>query len=118
MGSSKGVMDAPKTYVAKPRALDARQFNCRCSSQSGISEERIIYIDLDARKYRKIKTDDQFEALVDTLSDSKEMKYLFVDEIQNIENFEEIINAFRNDGDYSIFITGSNSYLLRFIARI
>ena len=80
--------------------------------ESGISEERIIYIDLDARKYRKIKTDDQFEALVDTLSVSKEMKYLFVDEIQNIENFEEIINAFRNDGDYSIFITGSNSYLL------
>ena len=35
-----------------------------------------------------------------------------VDEIQNIQNFEEIINAFRNDGDYSIFITGSNSYLL------
>ena len=33
-----------------------------------------------------------------------------VDEIQNIQNFEEIINAFRNDGDY--FITGSNSYLL------
>ena len=31
--------------------------------ESGISEERIIYIDLDARKYRKIKTDDQFEAL-------------------------------------------------------
>ena len=80
--------------------------------ESGISEERIIYIDLDARKYRKIKTDDQFETLVDTLSVSKEMKYLFVDEIQNIENFEEIINAFRNDGDYSIFITGSNSYLL------
>ena len=80
--------------------------------ESGISEERIIYIDLDARKYRKIKTDDQFEELVDTLSVSKEMKYLFVDEIQNIENFEEIINAFRNDGDYSIFITGSNSYLL------
>lgn len=80
--------------------------------ESGIPEERIIYIDLDARKYRKIKTDDQFEALVDTLSVSKEMKYLFVDEIQNIENFEEIINAFRNDGDYSIFITGSNSYLL------
>lgn len=59
-----------------------------------------------------IKIDDQFEELVDTLSVSKEMKYLFVDEIQNIENFEEIINAFRNDGDYSIFITSSNSYLL------
>lgn len=40
------------------------------------------------------------------------MKYLFVDEIQNVKDFEEVINAFREDGDYSIFITGSNSYLL------
>ena len=78
----------------------------------GVSEERIIYLDLDSRKYRKIKTDDEFEEIVDELSTSNEIKYLFVYEIQNIQNFEEIINAFRNDGDYSIFITGSNSYLL------
>lgn len=78
----------------------------------GVSENRVIYLDLDSRKYRKIKTDDEFEKTVDELSTSKEIKYLFVDEIQNIQNFEEIINAFRNDGDYSIFITGSNSYLL------
>ena len=78
----------------------------------GISEVRIIYLVLDSRKYRKIKTDDELEEIVDELSTSKEIKYLFVDEIQNIQNFEEIINAFRNDGDYSIFITGSNSYLL------
>ena len=78
----------------------------------GVNEDRIIYLDLDSRKYRKIKTDDEFEEIVDALSISNEIKYLFVDEIQNIQNFEEIINAFRNDGDYSIFITGSNSYLL------
>ena len=78
----------------------------------GISEDRIIYIDLDSRKYRKIKTADEFEAIVDEQSTSSETKYLFVDEIQNIKDFDEIINAFRNDGDYSIFITGSNSYLL------
>lgn len=78
----------------------------------GVNENRIIYLDLDSRKYRKIKTDDEFEEIVDALSISNEIKYLFVDEIQNIQNFEEIINAFRNDGDYSIFITGSNSYLL------
>lgn len=80
--------------------------------EGGVSKEQIIYLDLDSRKYRKIKTDDDFEIVVDELSMTKEIKYLFVDEIQNVENFEEIINAFRNDGDYSIFITGSNSYLL------
>ena len=80
--------------------------------ESGVNEDCIIYLDLDSRKYRKIKTDDEFESIVDELSVAKRMKYLFVDEIQNIQNFEEIINAFRNDGEYSIFITGSNSYLL------
>ena len=37
---------------------------------------------------------------------------LFIDEIQNVENFEEVINAYREEEEYSIFITGSNSYLL------
>ena len=36
----------------------------------------------------------------------------YFSDLQRLKNFEEIINAFRNDGDYSIFITGSNSYLL------
>ena len=38
--------------------------------------------------------------------------YLFIDEIQNVKDFEEVINAYREEGTYSIFITGSNSYLL------
>ena len=36
----------------------------------GVSEERIIYLDLDSRKYRKIKTDDEFEEIIDGLSTS------------------------------------------------
>lgn len=30
----------------------------------------------------------------------------------NVKGFEESINAYREEGDYSVFITGSNSYLL------
>lgn len=40
------------------------------------------------------------------------MKYLFLDEVQNVKDFEIVLNAFREEGDISIFITGSNSYLL------
>ena len=36
----------------------------------GVSEERIIYLDLDSRKYTKIKTDDEFEEIIDGLSTS------------------------------------------------
>ena len=80
--------------------------------ESGINEDNCIFIDLDSRKYKKIKTDKALEDLLDSFSNISGTKYVFIDEIQNIKNFEEVINAFRNDGEYSIFITGSNSYLL------
>ena len=78
----------------------------------GIHKENIIFIDLDSLENKKIKTPDVLEQLIKKLSVSQEKKYLFIDEIQNIKNFEEVINGFRTDGGYSIFITGSNSYLL------
>lgn len=79
---------------------------------NGIKDEQIIYIDLDSRKYRKITHADELEQIIENNSISDEMKYLFIDEIQNVEGFENVINAFRTEGNYSIFITGSNSYLL------
>ncbi len=39
-------------------------------------------------------------------------KYLFFDEIQNVENFEKAINSFRATLNCSIFLTGSNGKLL------
>lgn len=79
---------------------------------SGVSKENIIYIDLDKRGYRKIKEPDQLETLIDSMATTDGLKYLFIDEIQNVEGFEELLNGYRRDGNYSIFITGSNSYLL------
>lgn len=78
----------------------------------GVAESNIIYIDLDKRGYRSIRSAEQLDALIESAAQAEGMKYLFIDEIQNVEGFEEVINGFRSEGDYSIFITGSNSYLL------
>ena len=80
--------------------------------QMGVSEENIVYINLDKRGYKRIKTGEQLEELIDEECKAKGTKYLFIDEIQNVDGFEEVINAFREEDEYSIFITGSNSYLL------
>ena len=80
--------------------------------ERGVREEDIIFIDLDSKKYRKVKDADKLEEVIDNLSITQNLKYIFIDEIQNVKNFEEIINAYRTEGNYSIFITGSNSYLL------
>ena len=81
--------------------------------EKGVNQNNIIYINLDKRGYKNIKTEEQLETLIDEKTkDIKGDKYLFIDEIQNVVGFEVVINAFREEGDYSIFITGSNSYLL------
>ena len=81
-------------------------------SESGTPEENIIFLDLDQRPYRSIKTAEQLENLIEKKSTAHGKKYLFLDEIQNVSGFEEVLNGFRTEGGWSIFITGSNSYLL------
>ena len=80
--------------------------------EGGTREDQIIFLNLDKRGYRKIKTADQLDELIASFPKSEVMSYLFIDEIQNVKGFEEVVNAYREEGDYSIFITGSNSYLL------
>ena len=80
---------------------------------SGVPKESILSINLDKRPYKSVKTTAALEKIVDGFFSGVEgMKYLFIDEIQNVKGFEETINAYREEGDYSIFITGSNSYML------
>ncbi len=80
--------------------------------KSGVAEKDIIYLNLDKRGYRKIKTPDALEEAIEKHITDDDFKYLFIDEVQNVVDFEEVVNGFREDGNFSIFITGSNSYLL------
>lgn len=80
--------------------------------ETGVPETNIIYLDLDKRGYKKIRSAEQLDSLIESSSNMPGKKYLFIDEIQNVDGFEEVINGFRVEGNYSIFITGSNSYLL------
>lgn len=80
--------------------------------KSGVKEKDIIYLNLDKRGYRKIKTPDALEEAIEKQITDDDFKYLFIDEVQNVVGFEEVVNGFREDGNFSIFITGSNSYLL------
>ncbi len=78
----------------------------------GIPDANIIFLNLDKRNYRGIKTPEQLDSLIQEKSGAVGTKYLFVDEIQNVNGFEEVLNGYREEEGYSIFITGSNSYLL------
>ena len=72
----------------------------------------IIYIELDKKEFKDIGTPKKLEKVIDGFVNDKAFKYLFIDEVQNVKNFEMVINAYKEEGNYSIFLTGSNSYLL------
>ena len=81
-------------------------------TDNGIPQDNIFFYNLDRYGYKSIKTDDDLEKLLFQKEYPSGIKYVFIDEIQNVEGFESVINALREEGEYSIFITGSNSYLL------
>ena len=80
--------------------------------EKGTPVENIIFIDLKKRGYRAINTPLELEKVIDEKCTAKGVKYLFIDEIQNVEGFESVVEEYRLEEEFSIFITGSNSYML------
>ena len=79
----------------------------------GINKENIFLINFDSVKYHNIKNSNQLNDLILELVKNTNGKiYLFFDEIQNVENWEKSIAAYKIDFDCDIYVTGSNSKLL------
>lgn len=78
----------------------------------GIDKSHIISINFEFIEFEDL-TDYKLlnKYIVEKIKDDK-LYYLFFDEIQNVENFEKVINSLRASKKVSIFITGSNSRLL------
>lgn len=78
----------------------------------GVQENQIIYIPLDSKKFKHISTPEKLEEKIDEYINDNCFYYLLIDEVQNVKGFEKAIQAFQEEGNCSIFLTGSNSYLL------
>lgn len=79
---------------------------------NGILDDKIIYINFEDYQYRNLFDGEKFYQYIEAMISNEGKYYLFFDEIQNVNEFELIINSFRATHDVSIFITGSNSKLL------
>lgn len=80
--------------------------------EKGIPEDHIVYVNFEDYQYRKISNADALYEYIEAKLTGEEKYYLFFDEIQNVDEFELVINSFRATHNTSIFITGSNSRLL------
>ena len=80
--------------------------------EKGINEDHIIYINFEDYDYTDYTKPKEFNKYIKDKIKDNDKYYLLFDEIQNVEDFEKVINSFRVTMNVSIFITGSNSKVL------
>lgn len=78
---------------------------------SGISEDQIIAMNFESMEYRSMTVNDFYNYVAANRPKDKKV-YLFFDEVQRINEWQDAVNSFRVDFPCDIYITGSNSYLL------
>ena len=81
----------------------------------GINENQFIYINFENLKYRNLKNYERlYDFILNKVDDKYKSYYIFLDEIQEVEEWERCVNSLRVDEDFKfdIYITGSNAKLL------
>jgi uncharacterized protein len=79
---------------------------------NNISSRQVISIDFDDYKYFDLLEAKALHAYIDERIIDNEKMYLFLDEIQNVNDYQRVVNSFYLNDKVDIYMTGSNSYML------
>lgn len=82
-------------------------------TNKNIAPENIVLIDKEKEKHDSMTTYKDLSLYIkNSFENVLGNKYLFIDEVQLIENWEKTVNSLLKSGDYDIYLTGSNSTML------
>ena len=79
--------------------------------ERGIDDSHIVSYRFDSMEYDGYNAKQMYQELKNRLNPN-ERTYLFLDEVQEINNWEKIINSLATEFDVDIYVTGSNSRML------
>ena len=91
-----------KSYILK-------DFIERHSKEEDIN---VIYVDKEKKEFKSIKTKDDLDNYIESLYMPGKHNCILVDEVQQIEKFEESICSWYTEDNTDVIITGSNSKML------
>ncbi|MCL2602949.1 MAG: ATP-binding protein [Defluviitaleaceae bacterium] len=78
----------------------------------GVPSQNIIEYNLDSLQYEDIKDAKRFYEEVKSRITPNGKTYIFLDEIQEVNDWEKAVNSFMTDFNADIYVTGSNSRML------
>ena len=85
---------------------------CDYLIQDGVEEKQIIRINLEDPDYHDIKDYMQLYKMIKEQLLTDKMNYIFLDEVQNIPEFQKAVDGLFIKKNCDVYITGSNAYLL------
>jgi Predicted ATPase (AAA+ superfamily) len=77
-----------------------------------VPKGNIIHLNLESSDFYKIKDHEDLSSYIKKQMSDTGRHYIFLDEIQEVKNWEKTVNALMIDSDSDIYITGSNSRML------
>lgn len=79
--------------------------------ENGVTKEQIIHINLEDASYDFKDYKELYKYINDKLN-SKKQYYIFIDEVQNVKDFQRAADSLYIKKNVDVYITGSNAYLL------
>lgn len=79
---------------------------------TGVGEKQIISINFEDFDFRFLRDPEKLHAYVKEHIAAEGMTYVFLDEIQHVTDWQEVVDSFHIKKNLDIYITGSNAYLL------
>ncbi|MDO4997343.1 MAG: ATP-binding protein [Neisseria sp.] len=76
------------------------------------NDAAILYINKEDLAFSHLKTAEDLHQYVLSHKKTGQMNYVFIDEIQEIENFEQALRSLLLDDELDLYCTGSNAHLL------
>lgn len=80
--------------------------------ESGVDKSQIIYVNFDEFENRHLLNKDALYTYIKERLCQDKYTYIFLDEIQKVEDYEIVVDSLYVKPKVDLYITGSNSYLL------
>lgn len=78
----------------------------------GVREDHILVIDMESRKNKEFKNPDYLLDWVEKMMIDYETYYIIIDEVQEVEDFVEVLSSLSVTEGADVYVTGSNSRFL------
>ena len=80
--------------------------------QQGVLLNHIITIDLEDYNQSALQQPKNILKHIDSLTKDQDWHYIFIDEVQHLAQFEDVLNTLLKRGNLDVYVTGSNARFL------